>query len=342
MENTPHRRPRRSNPQESSRFSSSSGDRQHNPVKSAIDDSLAGVRFNQHDMHTVLRSSRQAARLKKRRSVLSGAAFAACVAALLIPVILFSLSTRSIRDANVLPLADRTTAAPAATAQPGEDIVSPQATPAPTAPPTLPPSGVSHAISESRAVEIARACFESQCDTTIFAFDEYAVDVRLTQGEGAQYVVTMDCMYGNGCRFTVALSADTGEILQYSSPQMATVPAATDRNSAQVSAWYEEHGPYLFTWPQDVQAEFSRRYQGATIRIPREGEMSGAQAIIAAQNAAEDRFTCFYPVLFDERTGGAAVYTVYCYEEAVTDVLPDGASMTVTLDAQTGEILSVE
>ena len=309
-------------------------------LRDAIDESLSGVRFSEHDARSVLRAVRarehepQDERPAQGRRLRFDLAFAcAMLLILVVPVSYFALRAQRERTASVVAGPGGATAVPQATAARQEDrIVSPAQT--------------ARTDEESAAIRAARACFEAHCDTDIFTFEEYAVSVSC---EGTRYTVDMTCIYGNGCRFTVVVDMPSGGIVAYSTPELATTPAYLDADSPEILAWYEKNGPFVFTWPAGEQAEFSRRYEGGALRMPRAGELSFEEAKALARFSAsemlglEDAFAYAYPSLYAEnaRTGEAACYVVYCSQLPVTDALPaQGLTATVTFST-TGEEVSL-
>ena len=208
-------------------------------------------------------------------------------------------------------------------------------------------------ISEAEAIAAARACFEAKCDTSVFSFDEYTVSLTETaEADGSPSMpVLMRSIYDNGCSFTVMLGAQSGDVLRFSTPRLATVPAFLNSESVEVQAWYDKLGPYTFTWSQENQAEFSRRYEGAALRTARSGELSAADAQTAALKAASDTFAQLgetgahyaYPTLYAERASadGVARYVVRCYAQPVTQTLPSPCVL-VTLRAGDGTVESVQ
>ena len=132
------------------------------------------------------------------------------------------------------------------------------------------------------------------------------------------------------------------------------MPAALDRQCAEVQAWYDRYGEHSFTWPLDAQAEFSRRYEGGMRRMPEEGEMDAdaiadaAQEMLAGQagSNAEDNTTLWIS-LYGERAfaDGVARYQVYCLPQSDAGELPESCTV-LTLRASDGvlessQILSV-
>ena len=322
-------------------------------VKNAIDESLGSVRFNAQDARSVISAARSGhapqRRKKHRRPFRADLAFAfSLLLFVALPVSLSAIRAKgSITTITAAP--GQPTANPVQTFDPIADPAAPSSTAAPTAAPLASPAQeAAGVISESEAIRIARTCFEAHCDTDIFTFEEYEVQTAISEDAPAQYTVTLSCVYKNNCSFSVVIAADSGEVLQYSSPKLATIPAYVNMNAPEVRAWFDKYGEHLFTWPQDVQAEFSRRYQGATLRMAKEGEISYEAALSAVSgpvmDQAPDLFTAFYPVLYSERASasGSAYYVVYCYAEEVTDTLPAGEPMIVSFDAKTGDILSIE
>ncbi len=320
-------------------------------VRQAIDGSLHTVRFNAQDMRTVLKAAKigkKPSAAKKKRRVFRPDLIFSFTFALLIALPASFYAIRSRDDITTITTPGQPTIHPHQTAQGNADIIAAQE----DMPAHLPAAANStavpgSAIDETEAIRIARECFEAQCDTTVFTFEEYVVAVHF-DADSLQYTVTLDSMYKNGCRFTVVLSGEDGRILQHSAPRLAITPTALDSNSPEVRAWFEKHGEFMFTWPQDVQAEFSRRYQGATLRAAHDGEISAEEAIAAVsapiESKAPDLFTAFYPVLYSERASstGRAFYLVYCYPSADEAVIRDSTPMTVSFDAVTGDIISIE
>lgn len=303
----------------------------HNSIiRDAIDESLSGVRFNEHDTRSVLRAVRarehepQTERPAQKRRLRLDLAFAcAMLLILVVPVSYFALRAQHERTANVVAGPGGATAVPQATAARQEDRIVSPAQPART-------------DEESAAIRAARACFEAHCNTDIFTFEEYTVSVS---SEGSRYTVDMTCIYGNGCRFTVVVDMPSGDIVGYSTPELATTPAYLDADAPEILAWYDKNGPFVFTWPAEEQAEFSRRYEGGTLRMPRAGELSFEEAKALARLSAsemlglEETFAYAYPSLYAENahTGEAACYVVYCSQLPVTDALPtEGLTATVT------------
>ena len=327
-------------------------------IKGAIDENLSSVHFTAQDTRSVMgvvraKQTRRQSR-KKRRLLRPDLAFTGALVVLLaLPLSIYGVRSRE-RITSITTQGE-TTATPDFTSHPDADLVSPLPTPVPTAAPTFPPEAEATSaptadglISESEAIRIAQDCFNAQCDTTIFTFDEYEIRAVLSSGDAPQYTVSMESIYKNGCTFTVILSAETGEIYQYSSPMLATIPAYIDGDSPEVRAWFDKYGKHLFIWPQDVQAEFSRRYEGGTLRAAREGEITPEEAIAAVSqpimDKAPDLFTAFYPVLYSERASstGRAFYLVYCFADGEESTLSGSTPMTVSFDAVTGDILSIE
>lgn len=330
-------------------------------IRNALDESLSSVHFDARDMHRVLRAVReQEAPVRKsarreRRPLRLDFLFAVATAALIIvPLSIFALRAQRAATSKITTVAAHGTQSAVSTEKPDsrEDVILTTPLPLSTAAP-----GTAGVISEYDAIQAAHACFEAQCDTSIFTFDEYAVDVSAAPGEDSapsSYVVTMESIYGNGCVFRVVVSAQDGAVISYSTPRLATVPAALDRQCAEVQAWYDRYGEHSFTWPLDAQAEFSRRYEGGMRRMPEEGEMDAdaiadaAQEMLAGQagNNAEDNTTLWIS-LYGERAfaDGVARYQVYCLPQSDADELPESCAV-LTLRASDGvlessQILSV-
>ena len=309
--------------------------------REAIDESLSGVRFNARDMRAVLSAVREqkapqetpvrAGRHRRLDFVFS----LALVAMVAIPVSLFAINARNAKTTPV-------------TVAPGVVTAAPTAAPLATVQP-----GPQSMISEAEAIAAARACFEAKCDTSVFSFDEYTVSLTETaEADGSpSMTVLMRSIYDNGCSFTVMLGAQSGDVLRFSTPRLATVPAFLNSESVEVQAWYDKLGPYTFTWSQENQAEFSRRYEGAALRTARSGELSAADAQTAALKAASDTFAQLgetgahyaYPTLYAERASadGVARYVVRCYAQPVTQTLPSPCVL-VTLRAGDGTVESVQ
>ena len=305
-----------------------------NSIRRAIDDSLGSVRFDASDAHAVLRRTRAArspARTHSGKQMRFALAMAMTVV-MFIPAALFVLRAHSARTI-VIPPADGSTAQTAqATAGPQTDVI-------------LPPE-TTFTANESEAIRIARACFESVCDTSIFTFEEYAV-TTLSAQDGT-YTVTMESIYGNGCRFSVTVRLPEGDVLSYSTPALATTPAYIDASAPEIAAWYSKYGPYLMTWPQAAQAEFSRRYEGAILRSAQPGELSMSEAVTLAKDivrkhlpAQEGVALYGYAMLYSERAGanGVARYVVSVYPSMIEDSLPE-ALATVSFTAEGDDVVA--
>lgn len=330
-------------------------------IRNALDESLSSVHFDARDMHRVLRAVReQEAPVRKsarreRRPLRLDFLFAVATAALVIvPLSIFALRAQRAATSKITTVAAHGTQSAVSTEKPDsrEDVILTTPLPLSTAVP-----GTADVISEYDAIQAAHACFEAQCDTTIFTFDEYAVDISAAPGEDgtpSSYVVTMESIYGNGCVFRVVVSAQDGAVISYSTPRLATVPAVLDRQCAEVQAWYDRYGAHSLAWPLDAQAEFSRRYEGGMRRMPEEGEMDADAIAAAAQemltgqagNNAEDNTTLWIS-LYGERAfaDGVARYQVYCLPQSDADELPESCAV-LTLRASDGvlessQILSV-
>ena len=160
----------------------------------------------------------------------------------------------------------------------------------------------------------------------------------------AQYTVVMESVYGNGCTFEVYVDALNGSVL-HSNPKYATLPNISALQSEKAQAWYKKNGSCLLTWQPAAQAEFSRRYEGATLREAKTGEISFAQAAEIAKNAAASYDAAFcYPLLFSERTAadGTARYRVFCFADEITVDTPSAQpAAVVVLNAATGAVESV-
>ena len=154
----------------------------------------------------------------------------------------------------------------------------------------------------------------------------------------------MESVYGNGCTFEVYVDAQNGSVL-HSNPKYATLPSIGALESEKAQAWYKKNGSCILTWQPAAQAEFSRRYEGATLREAKDGEISFAQAAEIAKNAAASYDAAFcYPLLFSERAAadGTARYKAFCFADEITGDAPSAQpSAVVVLNAATGAIESV-
>ena len=310
-----------------------------NRIRPTIDESLSSVRFHTGDQRAVLHAVRKHRNPRKRENTgCPQIRFTAAMAMTLLMFIPLGLLTLRISGAHL----------PAA---PGVDLLIPAATPAVT---MYPQHSVSDDAGETgQAIAIARACFESVCDTSVFTFDEYDVKVTCLQHDSLsrEYTVTMTSIYGNGCAFSAAVAMPQGEVTRHSTPSLATVPAYISQNTSEVAKWQDRYGPHLIAWPQDAQAEFSRRYEGAILRTAKEGELTAEQAVKLAADlvrkhlpAQEGDTLCGYSQLYAERSqkDGVARYVVSVFPCAITgEELPealgtvsfktDGSDVVVTL-----------
>lgn len=333
-----------------------------NRIHHAIDESLDSVRFNARDTYAVLhavRSKNTPSRTHApKRQMRLDLIFAMSMAALiLVPLSIFALRAQRANISDITASID-----PIIAASSGDQTAPAQDTPLPNGDTILESeSAFIPAITESEAIQAARACFEALCDTSIFTFEEYTVDVQTTFPYGsdpsaAHYEVTMKSIYGNGCTFTVVVSAQDSHVVSYSTPKLATMPAFIDSSSAEIRAWYDKHGEYLFAWPMDVQAEFSRRYEGAMLRMPREGEKDTAYIASAgvpkfhdklAESAEKNGRACslsWYPMLYDGRAfaDGQARYRIYCFAFDEESGKPLDTCLLATMLAADGSIESME
>jgi len=288
-------------------------------IQNAIDESLGSVRFTHQDMHAVLTAVRSQRTPENKRKPLIRMEFAAAAAMLvLIAAPLGAMTLRALRAQPVDIVTAAHTGETEETAfAPAQDILA-----VADLTPIL--------ISEGEAIRAARACFDAQCDTAVFTFEEYTVSTSL---DSAQYVVSMQSIYDNGCSFQVVVSGADGSVISHSDPEQATMPARLDSNSAEVQAWLNKYGRRTFMWPLDVQAEFSRRYTGADVRMPHEGETPPDVIVSAAKADAETlgytlsggtgAFSA-YAVLYDGKAfpDGRARYQVYCFPVSIA---ADGA-----------------
>lgn len=124
-----------------------------------------------------------------------------------------------------------------------------------------------------------------------------------------------------------------------------------------MQSWYDKYGSSIGLWAENVQVEFSRRYEGATLRaataadLTREQAQSIAKAAAAADYAAQglaDIEPLCYPMLFSERAfdDGVARYLVICCPDrpadASAEALKTAPDVLVLMNAQTGEVESVK
>ena len=313
-------------------------------IREAIDESLCSVRFNAHDERSVMNAIHgRRAKARKRARRLNFVYAMSLLLLLVVPVTAFTLHARRIGPAEI--------------AAPAEDLIlSPDATAVPRASARPDASAAPSVLSEPEAIQAARACFESLCDTSIFSFDEYAVSC---QRSGSAYVVLMTSIYGNGCSFSVTLDAASGEIIHHSSAELATQPTYLSEDSLEVQSWYAKYGRAVYLWAENVQVEFSRRYEGATLRAAKDGDitreqaqaiaMAEAKADYAAQGLADAAIEPLcYPMLFSERAfdDGIARYLVVCCPDRPADGNPEALKtapdVLVMINAQTGEVESVK
>ena len=291
----------------------------------AIDESLCSVRFNAQDERAVLAAIHgRRAQAKKRARRLNFAFAMGLLVLLVAPVTAFTLHSRRLGTTDI--------------AAPGSDpILSPAATAAAAA--SAPPAATPlRALTEQEALQAARACFESVCDTSVFSFDEYAVSC---ERQGDAYFVLMTSIYGNGCTFSVTVDALTGEILQHSPVDLATQPASDAAVSAEAKTWTQKFGSNLFSWSADDQTEYARRYKGATLREPRSDEIpfeqaaqiasQAAKAVFEANGLSADAPLC-YPML----------YRVFCFAAPPAEPATRETYVLVTLSPATGSVESAE
>ena len=324
-----------------------------NFIRDAIDESLSDVRFDAQDMRSVMRAVRSREQEPERRPAPKArprAHFAFAMAMMLIlvvPIGWFALRVQGMRTSSITATSGTVDAITTA----AQATLGPQATADPHADPIVTPEPASYSADESEAIRIARACFEAVCDTSVFTFEEYAVDTSYSEGDGdyREYTVEMTSIYGNGCAFTVLVALPAGEVLEHSTPALATVPTYLDPAAPEIAAWYAKNGPHLLAWPQEAQAEFSRRYEGAALRTALPGELTADEAAgLAAQHAREaldltpDAPVYAYPMLYAEQeNGSAARYVVSCFASPIGQEMPEviatvsfgtnGAGITVTV-----------
>lgn len=313
-------------------------------IREAIDESLCSVRFNAQDERAVLSAVHgRRVKAKKRARRLNFVYAMSLLLLLAVPVTAFTLRARRLNTAAI-------------TAAPGEDIIlSPDSTPLVTAAPDASAApDATDALTEQQAIQAARACFESVCDTSIFSFDEYTVSC---ERQGDSYFVLMTSIYGNGCTFSATIDALTGEALHHSPARLATQPASTAVKSDAAKTWVERFGSNLFTWPAADQIEYARRYKGAILREAKDGEITREQAQTIAKTAAEADYAAqglsaieplCYPMLFAERAfdDGTARYWVVCRPDRPADgnaeTFKTAPDVFVMLNAQTGQVENVK
>ena len=190
----------------------------------------ASVRFNAQDERNVMAAIHgRRVKAKKRARRLNLAFAAGLLLLLVLPVSAFTLHTRRLSAVNA--------------AAPGEDrILSPDATPEATAarsPLATANAAASGALTEQDAIQAARTCFETLCDTSIFSFDEYTVSCERT---GDAYTVLMTSIYGNGCTFSVTVDALSGQVIHHSAADLATHPIYLSESAPEVQSWYDKYG----------------------------------------------------------------------------------------------------
>ena len=324
-----------------------------NSIRDAIDESLHDVHFSMQDMHRIMRAVRDSEEpctpVRRRRFRLDFVFATALVALIFVPLTMLTLRSQR-TQLSTISGQTATSSSSLTTEQPTPRIASAAKDE------SLLPSDA--CISADEAVQIARNCYESHCDTSVFTFDEFTVEVTYIHGVNAEdgsstpgtYQVTMESIYGNGCTFVVIIDVNTGEVLHYTSPEQATIPAYLPASSPEVQAWYEKNGPYVFTWSQADQVEFSRRYEGAALRAAGDDVIPDSQAQAVAVQASKDAFASLgfsgtpvcYTLLYDSRTSAneRPYYVVYCFQESVTDAIT-APYVLVTLDAQEGTVESV-
>ncbi len=313
-------------------------------IREAIDESLCSVRFNAQDERNVLSAIHgRRAKARKRARRLNFAYALSLLLLLVMPVTAFTLHARRIGPADI--------------AAPGEDLIlSPDATSAPRTSARPHATAAQSGLSEQDAIRAARTCFESLCDTSIFSFDEFTVSCRRTDDA---YVVLMTSIYGNGCSFSVTVDASSGEIIHHSAAELATQPTYLSEDSPEVQSWYAKYGYAVYLWAENVQVEFSRRYEGAALRAAKDGDITREQAQAIAKAAAKADYAAqgladaaieplCYPMLFSERAfdDGVARYLVVCCPDRPADGNPEALKtapdVLVMMNAQTGEVESVK
>lgn len=312
--------------------------KRHPEIQNAVNESLSSVRFTDWDRERVLRAVRMpeepvCKRPPRRRLFRADILLPAMSAVLVIvPIFLFALHARNMQITDITSYA-------------GTNVCAQQEA-LPTDAPSAPPA----ALNTHAAIEAARACFEAECDTSVFAFDEYTVDVSAVQdetGHPAAFTVTMRSVYGNGCTFSVTVSADDNAVISHSAPRNATVPSSLDQSRSEIRAWYERYGARPFMWALDVQAEFSRRYDGFLHREPQETDVQPAAIMLAAQNELArkggEEHTVYLSLLseraFDD---GAARYHAYCFAAGESPDDPETECTMMTFLASSGVLESTQ
>ncbi|MFR5796846.1 MAG: sigma factor [Christensenellales bacterium] len=123
--------------------------------------------------------------------------------------------------------------------------------------------------------------------------------------------------------------------------------------SAEAKTWTQKFGSNLFSWSAADQAEYARRYKGATLREPRGGEIpfeqaaqiasQAAKAVFEANGLSADAPLC-YPMLYAERAdeNGAAHYRVFCFAAPPAEPATHETYVLVTLNPATGSVESTE
>ena len=211
-----------------------------NSIRDAIDESLHDVHFNMQDMHRVMRAvrdSEEPCTPVRRRFRLDFVFATALVALIFVPLTVLTLRSQRTQLSTI----SGQTAASSSSLTTEQPTLQGASAPQDE---SLLPSGA--CISADEAVQIARNCYESHCDTSVFTFDEFTVEVTYIHGVSAEdgsstpgtYQVMMESIYGNGCTFVVIIDVNTGEVLHYTSPEQATIPAFLPATSTEVQAWY--------------------------------------------------------------------------------------------------------
>lgn len=325
-----------------------------NQIRNAIDESLGSVRFNANDMRSVLRAVREEESAPRMSARMPRRSFRTAFAVMTAALVIVPLSIFAVRVSRFGSSISTITPLAANTAVPSADLIISNS-PAVTAQPTLAPVPQrSGALTQDDAISIARACFEENCDTGVFAFEEYTISVQQVPADGgdssaACFEVTMNSVYDNGCTFTVVVDAESGSVLSFSTPRLATVPMRLNAQSEEIQAWYDKYGRYIFMWPLDMQAEFSRRYEGALLRTPREDEIDEEyilkRAPLFADELTPDGGTVgVYHMLYDGRafSDGKARYLIYCFPGGYIDAGLPESYLLVTMLASDGTIESSE
>ena len=188
----------------------------------------------------------------------------------------------------------------------------------------------------SRVIQSTRDLYNELCNTSVFTFDEFTVKTDVTSDDVC--IVTMNSIYDNGCSFTARFDMKTGDLIDHSDPEKATMPSAHSSDTAK--AWFNKYGPDFWSWPQEARDEYTRRY--AFIQDSQSLGLSLTEAEAIAVEAAASYFedsenVTGYASLSSDQVGQAPQYIVFCYEHPVS-VPFESPCVEVHVNPVTGEI----